>query len=249
MVGPNDEVFHECALRGYRTPPIDLSTHAPALEHAFRPRPNMQPHLASLRGSAFALKFGTSKWLRAARNSGSILVSPASYYERREHNHARRDAELVRKLTPSPRSTAANAYVTARHLTPPAGRVLGNIEIRETCDYYLYSLTASYTSRLFGDFDADACLIIHQPAKFANKLIEALRKHEPDAQCEVGLVRYYDPARIDPALIDVPFYKPFSHLYQAELRLVWTFVDPRPILPRIQLELGSLEDCTELVSL
>jgi hypothetical protein len=125
--------------------------------------------------------------------------------------------------------------------------VLGTIEVRETCDYYLYSLTASYSSRLFGDFDADSCLIIHEPATLAGKLNAAVRKHEPDAQCEVGLVRYYDPVRVDPALIDVPFCKPFSHLYQTELRLVWTFVDPRPTLPRLQLELGSLEDCTELV--
>lgn len=242
------EVFHECGLRGYGYPgPINISRYGEALKHVFRPMPNMTPYLERLRGAPFIMKFGSSDWLPKALSNGKFLLSPASYYERHEHNHARRDIELSRKLLPNPRNRDANAFLLNRDLAAPQGKVLGDIEIRETYDYYLFSLTASYNSRLFGDFNADGCLVIFEPKIFLQRLIEALSKKIQGAQFEVGLVKYYDPVRTDPAAIDVPFWKPFSHWYQTELRLVCTLTDPVPTLPRLEFEIGSLRDCASLV--
>jgi len=242
------EVFHECALRDYGYPgPINISKYGEAFEHAFRPIPNMERCLEGLRGAPFTMKFGSSDWLPDALNYGKFLLSPASYYEEKEHNHARRDIELSRRLIPNPRNPHANAFLSSRNLIAPEGKVAGSIEIRETYDYYLFSLTSSYTSRLFGDFDADACLVIHKPTVFLQRLMQTLSKQIPGAQCEVELVNYYDPVRSDPAAIDVPFWKPFNHAYQAELRLIGRLTDPLLALPRLEIEIGSLQDCAHLV--
>src|SRR5438094_635958 len=58
------EVLEECSLRGYSYPgPINISGFGEALEHAFKPIPNMQPHLERIRGTQFIIKFGDSVWM------------------------------------------------------------------------------------------------------------------------------------------------------------------------------------------
>lgn len=243
------EVLEECALRGYDYPgPINVSTYADALEHAFAPIPNVVPYLGRLRRGGYLLKFGKSEHLKAAFENGEFLLSPASYYERHEHNHARRDRELSRTLIPNPRNPAATAFLSRQKLSVPQGKIIGSIELREQFDYYLFSLTAGYNSRLFGDFDANACLLIYDPAAFLQRIIDGMKRRVGAQQCEIAPVKYYDPVRVDPVSVDVPFWKPFSHSYQSELRVIWPS-DLELTLPRIDVEIGSLKDCAYLITL
>jgi hypothetical protein len=244
------EIFEECALRGYDYPgPINLSEYGSALEHAFAPIPSMDPYLAGMQTGKYVMKFGSSKWLPAALDKGEFLLSPASYYERKEHDHARQDRELSRILSPNPRDSSVRAFLSNQQLTAPRGKAVKTVELREQFDYYLFSLTASYSSRLFGDFNADACLLIHKPAIFLQRLIQGMRKVITDAECEIGPVQYFDPIRTDPSLVDVPFWKPFSHSYQSELRVIWVPSNLQLFLPRIEVEIGSLRDCATLITL
>jgi hypothetical protein len=242
------EVTKECNLRGYSYPgPINISEFGKAFEHAFNPIPKMQPHLERVRGKQFIIKFGDSTWMSDVIDSGEFLLSPASFYEQRKHNHARRDRELSRVVIPNPRSLHASSFISRHGLTAPKGKHFGSIELREIYDYYLFSVTSSYSARLFGDFNANACLVIHTPEIFLQKLTEEVCKCIPGARPEISFVNYYDPVRADPWLIDVPFWKPFGHSYQSELRVIWTIDPPQPTLPRIKIEIGSLRECADLV--
>jgi len=241
------EIMEECSLRAYPYPgPLNVSGFENAFEHPFDTIPKMQPHLERLRGTQFIIKFGNSGWMSESIDTGEFLLSPASFYEKRKHNPARRDRELSRVVLPNPRSLHASSFITHRGLTAPEGKNVGSIELREVYDYYLFSLTSSYSARLFGDFNANACFVIHAPKIFLQKLIEGARKYIPGARPEISLVNYYDPVRTDPSLIDVPFWKPFGYSYQAELRVVWTVDPPQRILPRVRIRIGSLRECAAL---
>jgi hypothetical protein len=243
------EVLEECVLRRYDYPgPINMSGYADALEHAFAPIPHVAPYLGRLKRGGYLMKFGKSEHLRSGFEKGKFLLSPASYYERNEHNHARRDRELSRTVIPNPRNPSAAAFLSSQKLCAPQGKVVGSIELREQYDYYLFSLTSAYSSRLFGDFDADACVLIHDPVTFFQRLIEGVRRCIGPTQYEIAPVKYFDPVRIDPSLVDVPFWKPFSHSYQSEVRVIWPSA-LQLVLPRVDIEIGSLKDCARFITL
>jgi hypothetical protein len=244
------EVLEECSLRGYSYPgPINISEFREAFEDAFKPIPNMEPHLQRVRGSPFIIKFGDSAWMSDTIDTGEFLLSPASYYEQNKHNHARRDRELSRIVIPNPRGKYASSFLSRRGLITPKVSVFDGVELQEDYDYYLFSLTSSYSSRLFGDFSANACLVIHKPKIFLQKLIEAASKCIFSGRPEISAINYYDPVRTDPSLINIPFWKPFGYSYQKELRVIWTVSPQQRILPRVRVRVGSLRDCARLVTI
>jgi hypothetical protein len=246
------EVFEECVLRGYGYPgPINISGYRGAFEHAFDPIPDMDAALAKYNGTNYLLKFGDPYWLRQSLEKGAFRIAPASFYDKDDHNHARRDKELQRELIPNPRNQRVQKFMNERGIVAPPGKVVSTLTITSPTDYYLFSATTSYTARLFGDFEATACLIIHDAPRFVDRLTTAVANAGYNLTCEAGLVTYYDPVRADPAVVDrsLRFFKPFKHAYQDELRLVWIPSTPIAELQPIFVEIGSLCDCAELVDL
>jgi hypothetical protein len=247
------EVLEECVLRNYDYPgPLDFSLHRNALEHAFDPVPDVAPVLEKYKLTterAYLLKFGDPFWLRKSLQEGSFRIAPASFYDAADHNHARRDTEMKREITPSPKNPHIVKFMTQRGIEVPHGKVPARITIESPTDYYLFSLSTSYNRRLFGDFAATGCLVIHTPAEFMNRLRAAVTEKLSGWLYEVGFVRYYDPVRVDPQLVDagLRFMKPFRHAYQSEIRFTWT---PRAVATKLEpfeVKLGSLEDIAELV--
>jgi hypothetical protein len=249
------EVFEECELRGWQVPGpnLDISRFSKVFEHAFKPIPAIETVLKAHNASnrKYALKFGDMSWLPDALAKGEFLVSTASYYEKNEHNHARKDEELVRRIRPHTTRKDLDDFLNREGLTPTPGKVLGEVHVRAKCDYYLFSLSAAYTSRLFGDFGSSACLAIYDPGLFVDRLVAAVAPFLPNWECQMGLVTYYDPVRAHPDRLDVQFYKPFRHAYQNELRFTWTPRNLRDVPPveRLHVSLGPLTDCAEIVDL
>ena len=249
------EIFEECLLRGYDYPgPIDLSRYQIVLKHAFDPIPDMDEVLARYKDPTsvkYLLKFGDSPWLRQSLDTGAFRIAPASFYDKDAHNHARRDTELRRELTPNPRNVHVQHFMTAKGIVAPVGKIVSTLSVISPTDYYLFSMTTAYSSRLFGDFEANACLVIHDPPKFVDRITTAVAQNLSGLRCEIGPLTYYDPVRADPNVIDTSlrFFKPFRHAYQDELRLAWVPADPIAELQPIFIEVGPLHDCAELVDL
>jgi hypothetical protein len=97
------------------------------------------------------------------------------------------------------------------------------------------------------DFDADSCLIIHDPAAFAKRLHSSMQICVPGYRFVQREVDYYDPLNVSELQVDVLTWKNFRYAYQCEMRLAW--VPPTPVqqLPEIDLVLGNLGDIAELI--
>lgn len=245
------EVLEECQLRNYAYPyPLDInSSTSNALEHFFDPIPDIDQVIEhyDLGSKPYLLKFGNPKYLRQALEYGRLRISPASYYDSDEHNYARLDNELERFFKLNPR----NKIISEESLesTIGNGQTAGWTRIASPADYLLYSMCSEYSSRLFGDFNSDACLVIFDPEKFLDKLISGVRQSLSGWDIESSHVSYYDPIRTDPKTISVPKFKPFRHTYQNEMRLIC--IPPKPVvkLQHLEIEIGSLTDCALLVDL
>jgi hypothetical protein len=241
------ETLEECVLRGYDYPgPMTVAPFRSAFDQAFTPIPDMSSVIADrgLAGRPYALKFGEARWLRGALEEGSVRVSTASSYSSADLNHARRDTELERELLPNPSDVRLTQYLT-RH--PHCDAADGHLRIRSETDYYLFSVSAAYSGRLFGDFCADSCLVILEPGEFFRRVANALRQTLPGWSVEVVPVAYYDPVRIDPREVIVPRCKPFRHAYQREIRVVCTPPVSVSHLAPLDLRLGPLGTCALLV--
>lgn len=245
------EVLEECNLRGYPYPgPISTVAHRSALDHAFDPIPDMDRALADmgLEAKPFLLKFGDARWLRLALDIGKMRIASASYYGSDAQNHARRDTELDRFVKLNPRDPHGGALTPTLSPVATSSRD-GWATVSSPTDYFLFSMAAAYSARLFGDFASTACLIVHEPREFLRRVVGAIAAKLPGWRVEVTRVTYYDPVRVDPKTIVVPKFKPFKHSYQGELRIVC--VPPNPIdrLTPFEIEIGPLTDCAALVDL
>jgi hypothetical protein len=244
------EVLEECVLRGYEYPgPITIAPFRSAFEHVFDPIPNMAPVLEEhdLAGRPHLLKFGDARWLRRSLESGIFRIAPASFYESADLDHARRDTELQRLLSPNPRDPRADRFRAKGRTCVRDG--LSGVAIVSPTDYYLFSLSAVYSSRLFGDFSATACLVLLDPSSFLDRLAIAVKAHLAGWSAQLGPVSYYDPVRVDPSQVVVHRFKPFRHAYQAEVRAVWIPATDLGNLEPFEVELGPLTDCAVLVDI
>lgn len=236
------EVLEECSVRGYSYPgPISISRFGSTLDHAFDPIPNIDRIIEryDLKRRPYVLKFGDFRWLSQSIEYGRFRLASAAYYDSGEHNHARRDTELRRHVKLNPRNSG---YVASASND-------GWATVDAETDYYLFSLTEKYSPRLFGDFAANACLVIFDKRTFLSRLQRAAAKQLPGWQLQVSRVSYYDPVRIVPARIIVPTFKPFRHAYQEEIRLICRPPRPCSSLETLQLDLGPLSDCATLADL
>jgi hypothetical protein len=245
------EVLEECNLRGYPYPgPISIAAQRASLDHAFDPIPDVDRVLKeyNLEAKPYLLKFGEPKWLRPSFDFGKFRIASASYYDSDTHNHARRDTELERFIHLNPRNPL-RAGIVASHtsqLPSPSGNWAS---IASPTDYFLFSLSALYSARLFGDFASTACLVIYEPHDFLRRVKDAISARLSGWHIETTYVSYFDPVRVNPGEIVVPKFKPFKHAYQTELRIVCVPPDPIGQLSPFEIEVGSLSDCAAFVDL
>lgn len=245
------EVLEECNLRGYPYPgPISIAAQRSSFDHAFDPIPDMDCVLKeyNFESRPYLLKFGESKWLGPAFEQGRFRIASASYYDSDAHNHARRDTELERFVHLNSRNKShVSPVATVPGQVPSPGGTWTSVAC--PTDYFLFSLSTSYSSRLFGDFASTACLVIYEPRKFLNRVTKAISARLSGWHVETTYVTYYDPVRVDPGKIVVPKFKPFKHAYQAELRIVCLPPNRIARLSPFEIEVGSLADCAALVDL
>jgi hypothetical protein len=204
-----------------------------------------------LEQGSFLVKYGKLKFLRSALDEGRIRISPASAYDDPSLNHAIRDNELEIAWFSAPSNNVI--HVIDQSTGKPKRRLnpVGNVRysLKAAANYYVYCLSRIYGLRLFDDFDADCCLVIRQPMNFIERLFKEFDRRIPGWRGFAAGVSYIDPLNAATQDINAHFYKHFRFSYQKEFRIVWTPPDNRRELEFIDLSLGNLEECAELVSL
>jgi hypothetical protein len=181
-------------------------------------------------------KFGRAEHMRALYERGEVFVKPASSFAVAD-GAARQDDELT-----------MHWYHEER-----------KVEFT-TSDYYCWCCASVYDYRLFWDFQsggmaADACLAIHDPDRFFERLAAAVAATVPDTvRVRLTPVVYYDPLAMSDDPTGFAAYqdeaiqcaKHFRFAYQWEFRVVITRSTPPPFLP-FKFEMGSLRDIAELI--
>ena len=199
----------------------------------------------------FLVKYSRREFLEPMFRTGNIRICPASYYSDSKFIDSVRDSE-----------TAKNFFIpTFRE------RLLGKTSIEFqghnirfgdddivlpviVPDYFLYSLSDRVYYRLPTDFDADAALIILDPAALFRRLISAFLDRRPAWDPFFGPVTYYDPYK-DYEKCAVPeMAKHFGYSYQREVRI--SFRSKKPITGKLQpefLNIGPMTNYAQLIAL
>lgn len=198
----------------------------------------------------YLFKYGQLSFLKQLHREGKLRISPAGSYADPSLNSAIQDDELSFCFTPNPAHLKLEVFdgktgKSKGRLTPE------NFQIKYEAgsNYYVFCLSNVLAPRLFLDFEADACLLIKEPTQFVEKLIMAFEKTNTGWAGAFEPVKYLDPLNPPNNDIDVFSCKHFRYSYQKECRLIWLPHAPNQTLDYQFLELGSLEDCSELVSI
>jgi hypothetical protein len=180
----------------------------------------------------YLVKYSKREYIQAAFERGEIRISPASRYNDHSLNYSIMDDELSLALRPPDITTKDTTKVVATGT-----------------DYYVCCLANEFSLRLFGDFEADACLVITEPHRFINRLFQAVYRKLFLWQGYAKPVQYIDPVKPQKADMDIYCSKNFRYAYQREYRIIWRPISPRTALPYLHVQIGSLEDCCKVVSL
>ena len=247
-------ILEECVMRKYKYP-APFAYHVSDAQIPKYDWPGLSTAVAQINKLAldpgtFLVKFGKAKYLRRSFEMGVIRIMPASFYTDPSLNQAIKDSELQIHFFGLPSEVKLEVF--DGKTGKPKGRMRPNGNLRYTLearsDYYVYCLSSAFSIRLFGDFEADSCLIIRRP-DFMVRVAEEFNRAQAGWECIAGNVDYYDPLNVKGSELGVQFSKHFRFAYQQEFRMVWLPPDPRTLLEPVVLEMGSLEDICEFIDL
>jgi len=193
----------------------------------------------------FVVRYGEMSWLPQMLTEGTVILKCATAYEDESMNEARRDDELRHHTF----SSASNVRITGPQGQPI--RAIGDIRttVELTSKYYLLCTSAECDPTLFQAFNADACLIIHDPDEFARRLEKAFAPVMGDSELLHFPVQYVDPYNPGPNAPDAPgAVKSFTYAYQKEYRFIWTPSRNSPTSTELKAKLGDLRDIAELLT-
>lgn len=213
----------------------------------------------NLQSGTYLVKYGKQKYLKAMLEKGSIRIMPAASYNDPSLNSAIRDNELETSRLILPNEVEfENFYNTIEvSVGDKKGKFgdfaefIGNSKFTliSNVNFYVYCLAYEHSARLFGDFEADCCVVIKKPTIFLEKLSKEFNEVKPGYSLYNDAVKYFD--RLNVGKQQLPFYfsKHFSYAYQKEYRLIWLPPEKTMELEPVFLELGNLEDCCEIIEL
>lgn len=251
-------VLDEWFLRGETLPRLGPLARTAQVPRSTWPQPPQA--LKALQGrkaTNILAKYGKRQHLRESLHKGLVRIVPASSYSDPSLNRAIKDNELeISVLIPS---SDIRVKIPAYSGGPPVVpvQVLDNVTYtwRSKTDYFVYCLSMALDCRLFDDFQADACLIITQPKEFIERLESAFERAMSGWSGISRPVQYVDPflqagpLRTSGGKLDVHLCKHFRYSYQREYRCIWLPDHAQQSLTPVFLELGSLEDCCEIIEL
>ena len=200
----------------------------------------------------FIAKYGEAKYLQPMLSRGAIRLQGARYYDDKSFDLARKAEEL--RLSVKLPGDKVRVQVLDRVTKQPKGAFPPPTSITYTTesetDYYVYCTALAWKPRLFLDFKADACLLITKPEVFLNRLAAGVAKRlEGTWWLEHGPVIYFDPLRTHPKNLMIGRMKDFKYAYQREYRVMWFPPEHKEKLSYIDLEIGDLTDCSQLILL
>lgn len=246
------ELAHELALRGETPHFIARALHdgipLPTEKHAsdFREYGRAIARVA-VPETPYLVKYGKAAHMRAAIEKGRVRLGAASDYADPSLDAARHDHELAHEIDIDLSSFPWLRDDISSFRAGPSGRAVVRSEF--PTNFLVFCASARLRARLFADFEADACLIIHDPDAFRRRLHSWAASQLPEWRPKAQRVTYYDPQWVGPGEVNLPFWKSFAYAYQEEVRFVLIPSQPVGTVQSVFAELGSLEELAKLVVL
>lgn len=248
-------ILEEFSLRGIGLPPFNslVLAHFPKFRQSSASKAAVAIRGKLLVEGKYLYKYGKEKFLRPALENGHFRISPASFYNDSSLNHAIRDNELEVSIECLPTEIMLHVIDECTKKIKHQIKPMGNVKFSygSCVDYYVYCLSKVYDFRLFDDFDnADSCLVIREPLKFADRMVRKLQEKLPEWYALSKEVLYVDPLNAKDQNIDVCFSKHFRYAYQKAYRIVCLPASNKESkLDHVYIEIGSLKECAELIAL
>lgn len=197
------------------------------------------------------VKFGKRAHLKAMLDAGDVRATPASYYSRPSLLKAMQDFEVEREF----HVPVFGALIKGEKFATVESGYRGEISdgfVKESVkfpDYILWCACTDIDRRMPDDFGADSALIIRDPHAFAGRFKKSLKARWSAVKVSTGPVTYYDPCSFVHRKAKPAHLKHFSFAYQREWRLC-AFLPPQQIPEEpFNMQIGSLTDIAELVTL
>jgi hypothetical protein len=204
-----------------------------------------------LRAGNYLFKYGEYQFLERLVTHGEIQIRPASFYKDPSLNPGIQDDELSIRFQPSPNHLRMTVF------NGQNGKEKGTLRPKDNCiqkklttNYYAYCLSTVFDPRLFLLSPTyNACLIIHDPKRYAEDLCSCLETALPKWTAVDLDVHYVDPI-LSPLFKVDPFRsKHFCYSYQQERRIVCLPPKPTDELFTLPLTIPGLWEYCELVAL
>lgn len=211
----------EFALRNLVLPVIPKSvlSSKPVITPDYRPQ---SPNRADV-----LYRYGDASHLELMLYEGSIRLSPAGSYLNPNLGPVRSDDELNKH------SYSPGEYIKIIKLDGSESPVIGDLKrTKTTSEYYTLCMSCDWDMELFEDFNANACVVIHDTNEFAARL-------KKSAESVIGdLFHYHNPVEY----FDAAMSKDFRFAYQREYRYIWESIEGQLTSDFKYLNLGSIED-------
>lgn len=185
-------------------------------------------------------RYSEMKWLQRSLQLGEFRLRPASDYKGMEGAAARTDDEQHRKIVL--RNPVITNVSTGQPIIPVSDVVMHS---DTGTDYLTLCFATIYSDHFYQDFvGSDACLIIHEPNEFFNRLYTALDRVIPESWGAVdSAVSYGSKSKLG-----VAFTKDEKFLFQFEWRFVCTPNVQTEKCSAVTVSIGSIEDIAEVVA-
>lgn len=204
----------------------------------------------NIKDGSFLAKYSKNDYLLETLKEGKICINPASSFSDPSLNRAVRDFELELKFYNKRKAKEETLSNNSSDLESQIKSIGDDGHtIKSNTDYFVYCLSSCWAPRLFGDFEANSCLIIKQPESFVRRLMQALTAKFPTWHGIGTNVKYIDPLRSSKEGVNIFYSKQFRFAYQKEYRVAWYPKDPKEKLDHFFVSLGNLEDICELINL
>jgi hypothetical protein len=245
-------VLEELVLRGetWKSPAIDTRSHMIVAQSERVMKSIRLCKDRSLVHDGCHYKFGKRPHMESMVNEGIVRIAPGSSFADVTMNCARRDAELVVETTPSREDL--ESLCERDGLPVPVFGYHGDWKYVSyaNVDYFVCCVAARFDHRLFDDFEADSCVVIHDPVAFERRLRGAASEELKGWKAFGTEIQYVDPLFPPIETLNPFFCKHFRYYYQQEYRHFWlSQASPSSRLEPFLANVGSLRDCCELVSL
>jgi hypothetical protein len=208
--------------------------------------------MAKLRvdGEPVLIKFGNRIHMEALFAHGRLRIQPASFFRRQEHLGAVRDDELrIQWSLALSREDMVHLVRNPQDVPADAPDQRAEVKFHAPSDYWLYCVSAAVEPRLFVDFGAEACVVIHNRDSFSERLRRAASEVLPSSKLMEGAALYVDPLRPNTSKVFVPLAKHFRYAYQKEYRFAWLPRRGLGDLVHVDLAIGAIDDVARLVVL